>query len=190
MNNDTSSNVGCIQLSSLLPIHLERAYDILYTGIFTDEEVSRRPAHVKIEKVKHVLAGYVTPVCSARRWYEFFQYLNDAARVQPSEPKANPGGILSPEEWLKEKHLQDNKTIGIGMIPIFSKEEAFSMLDEYADHVARRVARNVRHRACEIIIDHQTDMSPRGVTIINNVHDLNRDIMNIKIRDVYQAKDE
>ena len=97
--------------------------------------------------------------------------------------------ILSPEEWIKA----NDEAIDISTLSKVEFEAYFTMLEimqSYAGHVARRVARNVRHRACEIIIDHQTDMSPRGVTIINNVHDLNRDIMNIKIRDVYQAKDE
>ena len=71
-----------IKLSSLLPIHLEKAYNILYAGILTDEEITRRPFNIKVERVKQVLAGDVTPGSSARRWYEFFQYLNDAARMQ------------------------------------------------------------------------------------------------------------
>lgn len=89
--------------------------------------------------------------------------------------------ILSPEEWIKA----NDEAVDTSTLTKVQWEAYFVMLEImqlYAGHVARRVARNVRHRACEIVAEESGGCGSGSDRHFANAHNA---IMNIQIRDVY-----
>lgn len=87
--------------------------------------------------------------------------------------------ILAPAEWLNKWHRGwESQEIG--------PEAVVELMNQYADYVAARVARNVRHRAVEVLNEEAADYieseDQMGVIIGNRA---GQRIMNIPLRAVY-----
>ena len=93
------------------------AYNILY-------HINDRPACVKANRVRKILAGEVTPGCSAATWWEFFNFLD--AKLAPARPAP-----LSPAEWLAQKYGPHLPDLPIGKV--------MQEMEAYAAHVVNNM---------------------------------------------------
>ena len=90
--------------------------------------------------------------------------------------------ILSPEEWIKA----NDEAVDTSTLTKVQWEAYFVMLEImqlYAGHVARRVARNVRHRACGVVNRYSPEIAGQREKMVINC--MLTDIMQIQLRDVY-----